>query len=66
MMYYVFSLFGAYEEATSMRISTWVMVLVAVIAGGAAWAATWAEYERSDLGYQLDFPGSRAAYSASC
>ena len=34
MMYYVFSLFGAYEEATSMRISTWVMVLVAVIAGG--------------------------------
>ena len=38
-----------------MRISTWVIVLTVVIAGGPTWAA---EYERSDLGYRLDFPGT--------
>ena len=41
-----------------MRMSAWVIVLVVVIAEGAASAATWAEYVRSDLGYQLDFPGT--------
>ena len=46
------------KRPTSMRISTWVMVLVIVIAGGTVRAATGAEYERSDLGYQLDFPGT--------
>lgn len=51
-----------------MRIFTWVMALGVVIAAEPAWAATWAEYERSDLGYKLDFPGtpveSRGAYTS--
>ena len=41
-----------------MRTSTWVMAVGVVIAAAPARAATWAEYERPDLGYKLDFPGT--------
>ena len=48
-------LFAANEGSNGMRISTWVIVLTVAITGGPTWAV---EYERPDLGYRLDFPGT--------
>ena len=39
-----------------MRILKLTVALGVAFAAQSAWAA-WAEYERPDLGYKLDFPG---------